>query len=84
MKYKINKGLITEEIDGDTVIYDGDKSVLYTFNSTASYIFKKLKQGKEKKTIIDLMSKRYKIPKERAAKDVDDLISELLKNKVVS
>jgi len=84
MKYKINKGFIVEKIEGKTIIYDEKKSVLYTFNETASYIFKKIKQGKEKEEIIELIIKRYNITKKRADKDVENLISELLKNKIVS
>jgi len=77
MKYKINKGFIVEKIEGKTIIYDEKKSVLYTFN-------KKIKQGKEKEEIIELIIKRYNITKKRADKDVENLISELLKNKIVS
>lgn len=84
MKYKINKGFIVEEEDGNTVIYDSSNSVLYTFNSTASYIFKRLKQGKKQKEIVNLMVKQYKITEKKATEDFDDLISKLLKNKIIS
>ena len=84
MKFKINKGFIVEEEDGNAVIYDSGNSVLYTFNSTASYIFKRLKQGKKKKEIVDLMIKQYKITEKKANEDFDELISRLLKNKIIS
>jgi hypothetical protein len=83
MKYKINKGLITEKLDDKTVIFDGDESVLYTFNETASYIFKKLKQGKNEKEIISLLVKRYKITEEKAKKDLEDLLADLKKKKII-
>lgn len=84
MKYKLNKGFIVQKLDDKMVIFDGEESVLYTFNETASFIFKKLKQGKNEKEIIDLLVKRYQIKEEKAKKDVKDLLAELRKKKIIS
>ena len=84
MKYKINKGLITQKLDDKTVIFDGDESILYTFNETASYIFKKIKSGEEEERIIDLIVKRYQIKPEKAKKDLRDLLVDLKKKKIIS
>ena len=83
MKYKINKGFVAEKIEGKTIIFDEDKSVLYTFNETASYIFKKIKEGKKEKQIIRLLVNRYQIKEDKAKKDVGNLISELQKNRII-
>lgn len=84
MKYKVNKGLITQKLDDKTVIFDGDESILYTFNETASYIFKKIKSGEDEKKIVDLIIKRYQIKPEKAKKDLIELISDLKKKKIIS
>lgn len=84
MKYKINKGFIYEELDDKMVIFDGEKSALYTFNETASYIFKKLKKGVEKEKIIEMVEKKYDIKKDRAEKDFNEMIADLKKRKVIS
>lgn len=84
MKYKINKGLITQKIDNKTVIFDGDESILYSFNETASYIFKKIKAGENEEKIIDLVVKKYQIKPEKAKKDLKDLLAELRKKKIIS
>ena len=84
MKYKINKGYISEQLDGKTVIFDSEKSVLYTFNETASYIFKKIKAGEDEERIINLVVKKYEIKEEKAKKDLIDLLSDLKKKKIVS
>jgi len=84
MKYKINKGLITQKINNKTIIFDGEESVLYTFNETASFIFKKLKKGEEKEKIIEMVEKKYDIKKERAQKDFNELLSDLKKKKIIS
>ena len=84
MKYKINKGFIVQKLDDKTVIFDGEESVLYTFNQTASEIFKKLKKGDQEEKIINDMIKKYKIKKEKAQKDFSELMTELKKKKIIS
>lgn len=83
LKYKINKGYIVQKLDDKTVIFDGEDSVLYTFNESSSYIFSKLKTGMKNTDIINLMVKRYKITLTRAKKDFQNLIADLLKKKII-
>lgn len=83
MKYKIQKGLIVQKLDNKITIFDGDKSLLYTFNETATYVFNRLKKGLGEKDIIKTMIKRYKIDENRVEKDVKEIIDDLLKKKVV-
>jgi len=84
MKYKINKGFIVQKLDDKMVIFDGEESVLYTFNETASFIFKKLKKGLPEKEIIQDVVKKYKITEKKARKDLKDLLAELKKKKIIS
>jgi hypothetical protein len=83
-KYKIKKGFITQKLDDKTVIFDGEASVLYTFNETATYIFSKLKLGWEKNKIIEGLIKRYAIKEKKAHTDLKDLLSDLLKKKIIT
>lgn len=82
--YKINKGFIVQKLDDKTAIFDGEKSMLYTFNETATYIFQKLKSGWDKKKILETMQKRYKIKEEKLTKDFDELIRELKAKKIIT
>lgn len=82
--YKIQKGLIIQKINDKTMIFDNKKSFLYTLNKTASEIFRGLKKGFSKEKIISLMMKKYLIKKENLEKDVDFLIKNLLKEKIIS
>lgn len=84
VKYKINKGFIVQKLGNKTTIFDGEKSQLYTFNQTASFIFDKIKRGLNQEDLIDLMIKKYKITKIRALKDYNNLEKELLKNKIIT
>lgn len=83
MAYKIQKGLIVQKIDDKTVIFDAEESILYTLNETAAYIFQKLKRGFDKEKIIDQMTKRYQVKKERLEKDFDEFIEKLKKKKII-
>lgn len=69
---------------GDKInIFDGEQSLLYTLNQTATFIFEKLKQGLDDKKIIDVLIKKYSISKEKADKDVREFIKELKKRKIL-
>ncbi len=82
-KYKINKGFIVQKLDNRTVIFDGEESVLYTFNETASYIFQKLKKGLNDKEIIEAVVKKYNSKGEKVRNDYQELITDLLKKKII-
>lgn len=83
-KYKINKGFIVQKLGEKTVIFDGEKSVLYTFNETASFIFQKLKLGLEKEEIVKRIAKKFNVQEKRALKDFDELIKDLLNKKIIT
>ena len=81
--YQIQKGLIIQKIDKETVIFDAEKSVLYTLNKTAAEIFKMIKKGLKEDEIVEKMLKKYEVKKERVEKDVKELIEELRKRKIL-
>ena len=83
-KIKINKGFIIQKMDNMITIFDGEKSVLYTFNKTATFIFEKIKSGLEPEKIIEDMRKKYAIKKDRAKKDLDELVNDLISKKIIS
>ena len=82
-EYKIKKGFIVQKIGKKTVIFDGEQATLFTFNETASVIFKKIKLGWEVNQIIGFLIKKYKISEERAKKDVLELIADMKKKKII-
>lgn len=83
-KFKINKGFISQKIDDKITIFDPDSSFLYTFNETASYIFRKLKIGWDKSKIVENLIKRYKIKADKAEADFAELFSDLKRNGIIS
>lgn len=83
-KYKINKSFITQKMGDKLTIFDSEKSVFFTFNETAGFIFNKLIIGWEVNKIIENLIKRYGINKQKAKKDVISLIRELGENKIIN
>ena len=82
--YNINKGFILQKLSNKTVIFDGEESMLYTFNETASFIFQKLKLKWPEEKIIDGLQKKYQISKQKATNDLKKLIVDLKKKKIIS
>jgi len=81
--YQIQKGLIIQKIDKETVIFDAEESVLYTLNETASEIFRLLKKGLKEEEIVERMVKKYEVRKERVERDVREIIGKLEKRKIL-
>jgi len=81
--YKVNKNVIFQKIDKQLVGFDIDNSSLYTFNETAEYIFAKFKSKIDPARIASLLAKKYEVDEKTAKKDVDELLKDLKKNKVL-
>jgi len=84
MKFKINKGYITQKLGNKTVIFDGEESVLYTFNETAFAIFHKIQSNWSQKDIIEFIVKQYRVTRNQAEKDLKEFIAELKKRNIIS
>ncbi len=84
MKYKINKGFISQKM-GDTItIFSGEDSLLFTLNETASYIFKSIKSGNSDDRIIAGLVKKFGAPEKTAKTDLENFIKLMLKKKIIS
>jgi hypothetical protein len=81
--YQLQKGLIIQKLDKETVIFDAEESVLYTLNATAAEIFRLIKKGLKEEEIVERMVKKYEVRKERVEKDVKELFKELEKREIL-
>lgn len=81
--YKVNKNFIQQKIDGEFIGFDTDVSFLYTLNKTAEIIFKKLKSGFNEEKIILELAKLYDVPASTLKKDVQMIVKDLLKHKII-
>ena len=79
----INKELVSQTMGKKIIIFDGEKSLLFTLNDTGAVIFNKLKKGLNTQEIKSYLQKQYGLTKVQAKRDVDDFISVLLKKKII-
>jgi len=82
-KIILKKGFVTQKVGQKITIFDGDKSVLYTFNPVATFIFEKIKKGMEEEEIVKLVSQKYEISEGIAAIDFREFINDLKKKKII-
>lgn len=82
-KYKINTGFIIDKVGKDKVVYDGERSILHTFNETAFYIFRWIKKGYDEEQIVNKLITDYHVDHETAQEDIENLINDLLKKRII-
>jgi len=82
-KPSTNKSIIFQKIDKKLVGFDIERSSLYTFNETAELIYKKIMAGVQEDAIAKLVAKKYEVEEKTARKDVEGLIKDLKKNKIL-
>lgn len=81
---KINSDFVLKHaLDSDILInVKNNGNYIIKLNETSKDIFNYVKNGKDKKEIIELLTKNYDINKETIAKDVDDFINEMIEKKI--
>lgn len=82
-KYILNKGFIIQKAGKSITIFDPENSLLYTLNATASYIFTKIKSGKEIEEIVSSLARDYDASKEQLEKDLVELLDDLVRKKIL-
>ena len=84
MYYKYNHKLVLQKLDRKFVGFDPDRSFLYTFNSTAEFVFKKIKLKWDEDRIVAAMAKIYDAPVATIKKDVRAIIKDMVKHKILT
>ena len=83
MRYKINSKFIVQNAGDQIIVYDSEKSLLYTLNSTASYILKGLKKMWTEDKVADELSGKFHIDKITASEDTKFCITDLLNRNIL-
>ena len=82
-KYKINKANVVQILSNRSIIFDGEKSLLYTFNETASFIIQRIKSGWDENKISIAIARKYNLTVEKAQEDVKKMIKELMRYRII-
>lgn len=86
---KLKKGFVIRKIGSDTIaIFAGGDTVdlqqAIELNETAELIFEKLLEGADERDLIDALTQKYEISKEKAEQDVKKFISALAEKDFLS
>lgn len=82
-KFKINRDLIIQKLDNKISIFNGKLSLLFSLNSSASFIFEKLKTGWTDRKIITELVQKYNVSLQTAQKDFNTLLKDLYSKKIL-
>ncbi len=83
-KYKVNQGFITQQLKDKTIIFSGERSIMFTLNETAAYIFNCIKRGLNEEKIADSIQSYYNVDSKTAKEDLDTCLEVLIKKKIIS
>lgn len=83
MRYKIRNNLIIGRNNGKIDIFIPEKSIVFSLNETASFIFEKIKKGIDNKIIIKSLTKKYCIEDEQALIDLKSILQIFKKKKLI-
>ena len=75
----MKKNIIFQKIGKKIMIFDSKKSLLYSLNETASYVWKKLRLRCNKKQIINGLTKKYKVDGSELEVDYNQIIKKIKK-----
>ncbi|HOJ85426.1 MAG: PqqD family protein [Elusimicrobiales bacterium] len=73
---KISDKIIWREIEGEIFIIDPSNEKIHELNETASFVFKSIDKGLDRKKIAEKILSNYDADKRTLEKDLEDLISE--------
>ena len=82
-KYRLNKDMISQKIQGNEVVFDTEKSTIYTLNETATFILKRITLKKSLQEIEKSIMQEYDVDEAVAKKDVQSTVSDFIKKKIL-
>ena len=79
---KLKDNIIFEKINNSQVIYDGELSLLHTFNDVGGYLVRLIKKKTPEEKIIQLYANKYKLSFDKAKIDINVFFDSLKKKKI--
>jgi len=83
LKYKINPAFVIQKIGDKISLFDAEKSILHTLNETAAHIYQGFQLNLNREKIVQKIAAKYRIKEEIAAKDVEELIKEMIVQRIL-
>lgn len=84
MGIKINKGIVSRDIEGNCYIVDSKNQILHNLNQTGTFIFHQIEKNKNKEKILESLSKDFEVDEKKARDDLDEFLEILSKKNIIS
>ena len=81
---KIDEKFFLEELKDSSVLISTKDNYYFILNDVASFIWKKLKEGKEKNEIIASLCQEFEVEKDLAISDYDKFIERLKNDGIIT
>ncbi len=82
--YTINKDVAFREVDGSILLINLKSGLYYSFNPTATFVFRLLSRGMAVPEILREMCESYDVPEETARLDLDGCLVALVREGIVA
>lgn len=83
MQYKLNNNFISQHVGDKLIIFNSERSILYTLNETATCILMSFKKNQENRVIIEKVTKEFDVSLEIAKKDFNECIKDFIKKEII-
>lgn len=83
MKYAISSQVHYQDLDGEVVILDGHSDKYLGLNKSGALIWRVLAKGGSPADAIQCLMETYGISRQQSESDVHQLLSELLRNRLL-
>ncbi|MGV6852638.1 MAG: PqqD family protein [bacterium] len=81
--YQLSEHALRQEISGESVFLDMEKGIYFELNHTGNTILDKLLAGDDAQKISQWMAEEYQLDAETALADVNEVIQQLLEQKLI-
>jgi len=82
--YTINKDVAFREVDGSILLVNLKSGSYYSFNATATFVFRLLSQNMGISEILEEMCRFYDVPEETARLDLEGCLGALVREGIIT
>lgn len=82
-QFNCSKNLISQEINGETVLLDMDRENYSGLNTAGTRIWQLLQEPRSAKGIVAVMILEYNIEEDQLKVDLNEIVDQLLNNRIL-
>jgi hypothetical protein len=82
-KYRICDDISWRQVDDEIIILNLDSGDYFSLNKTGGYIFLAINNNQPLESLLKEQREEFNKPTEELRKDINDLLQELLENKII-